>query len=295
LVADVLVVFASNCFICLIDFNAKVPLILILPKIFANSCCGICAEAIPDRKSVVDLDSGEIYNVEISFKNSDVYSQFLDKNALFGFAALTQRMLDGDILADLLRVLEVHDKVISLVLFAQFFFSFLPQPVPPSRRRAPQIPDAFLEIIEDMELEFPSASRQSRVAFFRDQIAMQKISDKACTKVLRMLKDQNNTVMVIRAAIAQWIARYNPTRFRQALFKLVLHNEAIARDCPQIPGLKDETQATDVAPVSPVLRYSLRPTGLFQERHRRTRSRPPTGKRGSATSGSRSRHQTLRR
>jgi hypothetical protein len=266
LVADVLVVFASNCFICLIDFNAKVPLILVLPKIFANSCCGLCAEAIPERELVIDLDSGEIYHVEISFRNSEVYSRFLDKNALLGFAALAQRMLDSDMLADLLRVLEVHNTAMSLVLFAQFFFSFLPQPAPPSRRRLPHIPDPFLEIIEDMELEFPSASRRSRAAFFRNQLAMQKITDKACTKVLRMLKDQNNTVMVIRTAIDQWAARYNPTRFRQALFKFVLHNEAMARDFPQVPGLKDEMQATDDAPISAVLRYRLRPTGLFQER-----------------------------
>jgi hypothetical protein len=175
-------------------------------------------------------------------------------------------MLDGDMLADLFRVLEVHSTAMSLVLFAQFFFSFLPQPAPPSRRRPRHLPDAVLELIDDLELEFPSASRRSRAAFFRDQLAMQKITDKACTKVLRMLKDQNNTVMVIRTAIDQWVARYNPTRFRQALFKFVLHDEAMARDCPQVPGLKDEMQATDDAPISAVLRYRLRPTGLFQER-----------------------------
>jgi hypothetical protein len=268
-IGDLALGFAPNYFICFIHLNPKRPLVILLPKCFASSCCGLCAETIPEWHSVVDIDSGDVYKVGVHFKCPEIFARFIDTDALTGLALVSQRSYHAEFIADLFHILQKNDNVLWLLHFTTQFFSYLPQPVHNSLRRRVRVrvPEFVLEIIEDMETEFPSASGRSRLDFFRDHLAMQKrVDEAAATKVLRMLKDQNNTALVLRNALSDWIERFAPHPFWQAAVKLALHTEAIGVDCPRVPALVQETQATDGVPVSCALRHQLRDCGLFQER-----------------------------
>jgi hypothetical protein len=270
---DIVVGFSPNCFVCLVDLQPKRPMICVLPKPFAAGCCGLCAETIGERNLVVDLDSADIYRVGITFKSPEIYARFVDRNALRGFAVVTQRLFEPEAIADVLHLLEGNRDVLFVLSFWRLFFSLLPSPIPrrlihtnKKRRRRLSIPETTRELVQDMEVEFPSASRQSRFDFFAYHLGQErKPVDDACAKVLTMLKDQNNTVLVLRTSISDWIDRYHPAPFWQAVVNFALHNEAIACDCPKIPCLKQETQSTAEIPISRTARYRMRECALFQE------------------------------
>jgi hypothetical protein len=248
-------------------------MIFILPRQFAAGCCGLCAETIGDRDLVVDLDSADVYRVGITFKSPEIYRRFIDRNTLRVFAVVSQRLFDAEVIADLLHLLERGSDILSMLAFWQFFFSLLPPPIPrrlvrPSKLqlRRMYIPETFRELVQDMEVEFPPASRQSRSDFFVYHLTRErKPADDACTRVLTMLKDQNSTVLVLRTALFDWMDRHHPGPFWQAAVSFALHNETIACNCPKIPCLKQETQSTDELPVSRTARYRIRECELFQE------------------------------
>jgi hypothetical protein len=266
-VGDVVVAFAANHFVCLVDLRPAAPRVLKLPKGFAVSCCGYCAETIPERNAVVDIDSHEIYTVRISFKAPELLAHVIDRASLSAFALLAQRLFDPVHIADIFHLLAIRGDCRALTDFAHAFFAQLPQPARRHRRLRASIPPNYREIVHDMEVEWPSSTRVSRLDFFREQLAVQKsASEEACGAALRMLKEQNSTILVLRTALTEWVNHYRPATFWLAAVKLALHAEAMAVECPQIPALLRETQAAEGVPMSREMRYRLRLCGVFQER-----------------------------
>jgi hypothetical protein len=53
-----------------------------LPRGFAFSCCGHCAESIPERNAAVDIDSHEIYTVALSLKSHELLAHIVDRDAV---------------------------------------------------------------------------------------------------------------------------------------------------------------------------------------------------------------------
>jgi hypothetical protein len=93
-----------------------------------------------------------------------------------------------------------------------------------------------------------------------------RISAESCDRVLRMLRDQNNTVIVLKSGLNQWIKQYRPGAFVQAIVRLILDTESVAAECPKIPDLRQEAQLADGVPMSQTVRYRFRECGLFQQR-----------------------------
>jgi hypothetical protein len=270
-VGDFVIAFASNHFVCVIDFKPSPPTIYKLPKGFALSCCGDCAETIPERNAVIDIDSHEIYTVSVSFKSPELLSRIVDRASLTAFAVLAQRLFDPVHIADIFHLLKVRGDSRSVLDFVHAFFSQLPQPnrsFALSSRRRSAIPPNYLELVHDMDVEWPSSTRVSRMRFFREQLMQQRsTSEDACAFALRMLKEQNNTILVLRTALTEWANRYQPDRFSFAIVKFVLHTEAMDVECPQIPLIVSETQGTKDVPISREIRYRIRECGMFQQRN----------------------------
>jgi hypothetical protein len=260
---ELVIGFVSNHFLCVIDVKHKRPFILRLPKSFVLSGCSPCAETVPNRRMVVDIDSGEVYEVAISFQSPEVYSKLIDRNTLIGFACLTQRMHRPDIVADLIHVFEPD--YLTLLSFVQSIFSFLPPP--PRAIRRPPIPEEFEDVVASIDTEFPAAGCLSRAGFFRAMLGQQRrISAESCDRVLRMLRDQN--IIVLKSGLNQWIKKYRPSAFVQAIVRLILDTESVAAECPKIPDLRQEAQSADGVPMSQTVRSRLRECGLFQQRSR---------------------------
>jgi hypothetical protein len=170
-----------------------------------------------------------------------------------------------DIVADLIHLFEPD--YLTLLSFVHSIFSFLTPP--PCGRRRPPIPGEFQDVVANIDIEFPAAGRLSRTDFFREMLGRQRrVSAETCNRVLRTLTEQNNTVVVLKSGLNQWIKKYRPGPFIQAVLRFILDTESVAAECPKIPELRQEAQTADGIPMSQIVCYRLRECGLFQQRNR---------------------------
>jgi hypothetical protein len=256
------------------DLEPAVPVIYHLPRGFAFSCCWRCAESIPERNAVVDIDSHEIYTVGLSLESHELLAHNVNRDSLSAFAFLAQQLFDRVHITDVFRLLAVQNDCFFLLDFVRFFFSHLTRPIRHlpnnwalAQRRRPTIVASFLELVHDMEVEWSSSTRRSRLSFFQRQFAVIKSSTHdACARALRMLKNQNTTILVLRTALSEWTNRFDLARFWDVAVRFALHAEAMAVERPQISGLRAEMQATAGLPISRGFRHRLSACGLFQER-----------------------------
>jgi hypothetical protein len=265
--ADLILLFAPHSFVCVIDLRSKRPGIAVLPKCFAPSECGLCAESLSRKNSLIDLDSGEAYQMKMSFQSLHLYEAQVDRKALAAFACLSQRLRDVEIIAQLLHFLETRGDHLDLIEFFRVFFGQLPQfPAATVPRRPPvRIPEQFEELVDNMESEFPSLSTVPRHDFYREQLAVRKrITEKSFEKCYQMLKDQNSTVMVLRAAVGRWVTQKQPSRFWQTVITLIVHLESMVAHCPEGRRLKQDLPKWDELPASREIKHRLMHFRVFE-------------------------------
>lgn len=270
---SIVIVFVPNNYICAIDAFLSPPSITVLPKILASSFCSICSSTLPIENQIVDLDSGSIFNIELSFASLAPYASALDQSTWYSFALIIFRIGRTDYLAEMLNLLVLCNDIDTVQTFINALLSnysmpsrfgrvavrsrsgaiynnpgknFVPQrPISnPSFRAALRM--SYREEVEEIELEFPSCGVISRKKAFRRAVkAMieKKGSnqiDIAAKKAINFLKKQNEAALVIRDAIDLWIKNYNPDDFWKMTIMFVLQNEATFQSFPFIPCLKEE-------------------------------------------------------
>ncbi|OHT09543.1 hypothetical protein TRFO_21599 [Tritrichomonas foetus] len=258
-------VFAPNSFISIIDTTNTPPFITTLPKQFATAVCGQCAAYLREQESVIDLDTSEIYKIELSFKFPQFYLQSLNSKALYGFATICARLPNIEYLSSILHIFELtNNHSLAIKFFRQFFSLCQDQKVGPSRShsylmshsssisqhissaRTPilhkRTPSNVKDALNDLEKEFPSASSMTRTEWFCNKINESQKGIENYNEILSFMKQQNNMVLNIRAAIEQWVAKYHPSLIWQMIVGLAIQNEATFNNFPAIPDLKDEIE-----------------------------------------------------
>ena len=274
----ILLLFAPNMFLVIIDTARNTPMIVTLKKSFALGCCGACAASIPHQNCVIDIDSSEIYQIGITFMYPQLYRSEMTRATLCVFAVLVQRLKIPAEMSNLLHLIETQCDYYDVICFFRYFFAaFAPKQIQISRsmsvggnklavnkRKSAKVPLEFQAQIRTFETAFPSSGKRTRTDVFHDIIdSKKKADDKAFDKALRVLGRQNDIMLMTQAAIENWITTHEPSEFWIFVVVLTVVCEGMEYDCPRIQALIDSVSSTidDLAPTS--VKSVLRSSGVI--------------------------------
>jgi hypothetical protein len=265
---NLIVVFAPNTFVCVIDVRLPKPAILFLPKACAASHCGDCAESVRGTKFLVDLNNPDLYQTQISFKSPLLYLSAIDRPAISAFALVCVRLNDPEILVDILEILQLYRDPLDLAwFFREFFRVLLPSKFAPNSpsRKLPRVPDGYVRSLHDLSFELSESDGKSWTAFFRFHLSLRKrISKRSCDKCLVILREENDAIRLVRKGTERWIAQFHPSSFHRFAVNFVVESEAIRHECPAVPVLWRELAAPVEFALPMVLNHRLMACRLFQ-------------------------------
>ena len=294
-----LFVYAPNNFTCIIDVTNPIPVLVLLPKQFAIASCGECAYSLIEQEAILDIDNYEIFKLEISFKYPQLFLNAISRSSIFGLATICVRLSNIEFMTAILRVIEMkNDFKIAINFFKDFFFICTgTMKSYPKRSKSYAFSDSnqnsdfddnqndtirstkslnslnakiikkisasVLSSLAEFDSMFPSASKISRTRWFCQQINSLKLNDDNINKVMEYMRQQNNIVQNIRAAIDQWVAKYNPLPIWQMFIGFTIQNETIFADFPAVPLLSNEMNTLSKKFCSPELLATFAKNGLL--------------------------------
>ena len=270
--------FVVNNFICLIDISQNPPFISLQMQPFCSGACSDCASPLPLSHHVVDLNSGDVFEVSVSLKMSSLFAKSMDKQRWDMMAVIASRTQSPEIISSLLNLANLMNDPFIFIQFAKKLFSLLSfeaknsNRIPLKRTRSmfsgskntiltreasrsegfrisQNISEPVIARLKEIESEFPSASSITRRKIFRrlvKQIMTNKgirRLDDAAQQALFKLELQDNYCLVIRKGIDLWLEQCKPDQFWQFIIEFAILNESIFTNFPAIFVLKDEAEA----------------------------------------------------
>ena len=277
---SIIILFVPNLFLCIIDAALSPPSITVLPRILAYSVCSNCSSTLPMDNTIVDLDNSTFYQISIDFSKLVPFANLMDQSMWYAFALIIFRVGRSETLAELINLLVLKNDIDDAQSFFRTLLANYSMPsrfnkmptrskslnihqslsqkvigsMPPRLDRPPstpihpkpKMPSNIREIVEEIELEFPSSGKISRRHAFKK--AVKALMDKkirrsvetAATKALVFLRRQNEAALMIRDALDIWLKKFSPDEFWQMTIKFIIQNEAVFASFPYIPCLKEE-------------------------------------------------------
>ena len=277
----IILLFAANSFLVIVDVSRKTPRIVTLKKTFAQCCCGTCAASIPHQGCVVDIDTWDVFSVGITFMYPQLYQKELTQTTLCVFAMLIQRLRDAPEMSNLIRLIETRNDYHDAICFFRYVFSeigprdkeilrsmSLGASLTPikERRKSAKIPHKMEELVRAFEIEFPSSGTRTRAAVFRDIVeSKRKIDKNVFDKAFRVLERQNDVMLMTCAAIESWIETHKPSTFWVFVVILTVICEAMECNCWKMPVLIERlsSMVDEIVPKS--VKSALRVSGVLAE------------------------------
>jgi len=284
-------VFVPNHFMCMIDLNDNPPTIITLPQFFSQTICSPISSSIPIHDSLIDLHHFSIFSLSFDFSGMTNYLPCFYDACWKPLALIAVRIGQSTILSQIIHLLEYKLDVCSISNFIHemyrlisLFEKKIPIPVkhdltrshsavnPNNRKADPHslpVQQKLLprEILQDMDIEFPSASGLTRIHSFRQIVNSIrrdcKTPEEAADKALSKLTDQNSFSLMVRKALDLWIGSYSPSKLAILTISLAMHNEAIFYNQPAVPCLKEEIYSLSEEMCSTSIRRMFNTTGFY--------------------------------
>lgn len=308
---SIVIVFVPNEFMIVIDISSKPPVLSFLPKQFATSFCSSCAASLPIKHHLVDLDLSEVVKYNIDFSATQMFSAVMDKTSWEAIAHICSKILDAESIAAIFNLIQEKNEPTLATKFISDLFTFTMECLPENNSRTPKrtrsemfnrpsslsklateksrvsslhvdkkmLPPGLSEILDEIETEFPSASRISRRQTFKNFVKklmkdreMKHSHESAADEALEHLRHQNEVVLVLRDAIDLWVQKYSPSQFWQLSICFVIKNETCFNNFPRIPCLNEEIQQMANGMCSPAMTNQLTLFGVLNAESYKTRA-----------------------
>lgn len=296
---SIVIIYVSNTFLYLIDISQTPPFTSYMTNPFACSACGVCAADLPTENTLIDLKTGDVYDVTLNLDHITMFSKAMTKNIWSTIAIINSRIFRSKWLAEMFRLLEKcgdyflaneilrkyftyvdYDKPKELLYFKNnknkamrrqksLVFPLPAKQVPP--QSSGSVSDQIMQQLKEINKEFPSSGAMSRIKYFRvilKKIAREKLvktQDEAAKKALEILQNQNRFVLHIREALDLWIDSPKPPSHLWILvIGFIILNETYFGNYPLVPCLKQENQALFAELSSSPMLAHLKALGIFE-------------------------------
>ncbi|OHT00063.1 hypothetical protein TRFO_33294 [Tritrichomonas foetus] len=273
---SVVFVFAVNCFTAMIDFTVLPPAIYFLPRAL---CTGPTSNlTVTTNNFTIDIETGEVYRLSISLKEIPNIANFNDTTVLRIFATLIARLPSFISISSVIRRIPNEPDI--LLCFFQILFKIgmmmnvnnkvgrlkhAGRTVNDLVELRPPLSKELLFTLEDMDREFPSIGKYTRIDTFLlllKQYRMMNVRD--IQKVaIRHLQIQNRLVLSLRAAIDEWINKYSPDDAHKFALSIALLSEAKNASTPEVPCLELECEEAANEICSETVKMHLRCANLI--------------------------------
>jgi hypothetical protein len=256
---SVVLLFAPNSFVCIIDLAHKIPIFSLLPyKCFAWLGCGPLAETISGHNIIMDVDTGEYFTIGVTFGHAELFArellrgsftvQSFGRGVLESFAIIAERMQNPEIITDLIAMISANFDYLAAVVFFREFFRPLEYESPEIsltssvklRRRSNRIPKESFQELQEFDTLYPTANRKSRSEWLRERWAeLRGTTEQRKAKIVNILDTQIRVILLLRKAIEKWIECSKPNLFWLFVVTVYVFTETVECGVAEIPGLRD--------------------------------------------------------
>lgn len=274
--SNLLIVFAPNLFVIVIDMSSTPPIITSMPSSLSISICGSLASNIPIKNAIVDINTNEIFKVSIDVKNMHLYERSFDRFTIPTISMILARQMDVGTIVSLIESLTQFNDRFQLLNFIQCFHNDFVGPdsrafrnhysVPTISKAASfssslkperiysgnvvssrkKVPEESLSHMEVIDTEFPSASSITRVACFKrifTQIAnesREKSPEDIADKAFKVIRRQNSAALCMRTVLDQIASEKSFDQIDMLTIKIAVATETINLNLPSVACLASE-------------------------------------------------------
>ncbi|EAY05623.1 hypothetical protein TVAG_263930 [Trichomonas vaginalis G3] len=298
--SNMLIIYAPNLFICVVDMSCTPPIISLMPSSLCNSICSTIASNIPITNSIVDLDTNEIYKVSIDTSNIHLYERSFDRFTLPTISVILARQLDSKTICSIMKsLLKFKDKTSILTFIHSFLKDFcgpdsrsrrshqLPtnvhkvsslqtiKEIQPERSNSQgisysrkKVPQTFLPTIESIEKEFPSPGTVTRSVMFKrifQQIASEskeKSPEVLAEKAMKFIRRQNEASICLRQSLDLLSEDETIDKADIVAIKIAIASEIVFESLPSIACLTEEIALEADNYCSKPVKYALSAYGI---------------------------------